>query len=431
MNDLCPSKVTVPFRFNDGRDWFFEHRFGLFIHWGLYAVNGWQEQEQFRLGLSRKAYTPLMERFNPVNFNPDAWLDAAEAAGMSYLCFTTKHIDGFCMWDTAVTGYRITNTPYGRDVLAMLAEACHRRGFPLCLYYAVPDMNCRCYPNRGRSYELPGPEQGDEPDVAAYLDFVKAQVSELCSNYGKIHGFWWDANEQTVNIRDESVNRMIRSLQPGIIINNRGFDSGDFSTPERDYDDARLQASRRYDKATEACESIGAESWGFRSHEDYFSVGFLTRNIARHLAKGGNYLLNVGPRADGALPPEALRIMTRIGAWYRHVDEAFCGVEPGSELTDNPAVLITRNDQTLYVHLVDPPDRSGIILSPVDRLPYRATVLNDGRSIAAAVELMPSRYRERRSCLHLWNIPVDEFAGEAIVLKLEFEPGAFEPSGRA
>ena len=111
-------------RFGDARDWFFEKRFGLFVHWGLYAIPAWHEQVLYRKRMNRSEYARLMREFNPTHFDPDAWLDLAEEAGMQYVCFTTKHIDGFCMWDTAQTDFKVTRTPYGKDVLAMLADAC-------------------------------------------------------------------------------------------------------------------------------------------------------------------------------------------------------------------------------------------------------------------------------------------------------------------
>jgi alpha-L-fucosidase len=407
--------------FHDGRDWFFEKRFGLFVHWGLYAINAWHEQEQFRKGLSRRDYTHLIDKFNPVNFKPDQWLDIAENAGMQYICFTAKHIDGFCMWDTKQTEYNIINTPYRKDIFGMLAEACQRRNFPLCIYYSVPDMNCKYYPNQGRSYELPGPEHGDEPDVVKYIEYVKAQVTELCTNYGKIHGFWWDANGHTINARDESVNSLIRSLQPGIIINNRGFDGGDFSTPERDFEDAALSGTKFYVKPTEACEAIGAESWGYRSNEDYFSVGTLTRSIEKHMAKGGNYLLNVGPQADGTFPNESLLIISKIGKWYQAVREAFENVEPFPFNGNKGNALLGRKENVLYVYLPDAPKKTGIILNPINTLPKKATVLNNGQVLKAAVEQMPSLWPDKNAYLHVWNLPVDELSNEAMILKLEFE----------
>ena len=182
----------MPTRFGDARDWFFEKRFGLFLHWGLYAIRGWHEQDQFRRRIPYAEYTRLTAEFNPVRFAPDAWLDLAEAAGMQYVCFTTKHVDGFCMWNTAQTRYNVMNTAYGRDVLGLLADACHRRGFPLCLYHSVADMHHPNYPTTGHSYERLDPAPGDAPDLARYLDFVRAQVRELCSNYGQLDILWYD-----------------------------------------------------------------------------------------------------------------------------------------------------------------------------------------------------------------------------------------------
>ncbi|MFH1477332.1 MAG: alpha-L-fucosidase [Verrucomicrobiota bacterium] len=408
-------------RFNDGRDWFFEKRFGLFVTWGIYAVHGWHEQEQFRKAMSREEYSVLKNQFNPAQFNPDEWLDLAEQAGMQYLCFTAKHIDGFCMWATAQTDYRITDTPYGRDVFGMLADACHRRNFPLCVYYSVPDMHCRYYPNQGRSYELPAPAAGDEPDIAKYIGYVKEQVRELCSNYGKIHGFWWDANQGTLKHHDASMNSLIRALQPGIIINNRGFDKGDFSTPEREAAyDRETQKQAVYEQPTEACDSVGRESWGFRSNEDYYSLAYLSRSIAKHLAKGGNYLLNVGPQADGTFSDQAVKILKALGKWYHGVKEALVNAAPASGTVNDPGLLVTKKDDFLYIHLCLKPDCSGVSLCPLAILPDRATVLNNGKEITAEIEMMPDHYGTRARGLHLFNIPVDEFANQAIVLKLEF-----------
>jgi alpha-L-fucosidase len=424
--EIMPAAKRV---FHDGRDWFFEKRFGLFVHWGLYAVNAWHEQEQFRKGLSRCDYTHLIDKFDPANFNPESWLDIAEKAGMQYVCFTAKHIDGFCMWNTKQTEYNITNTPYRKDIFGMLAEVCHRRNFPICIYYSVPDMNCRYYPNQGRSYELPGPEHGDEPNLAKYIDFVKAQVTELCTNYGKIHGFWWDANSGTLKHRDESVNKLIRSLQPGIIINNRGFDDGDFSTPERDYDDAALGGTQVYAKPTEACEAIGAESWGYRSNEDYFSVGALTGSICRHMAKGGNYLLNVGPKADGTFPSEAVMLLERIGKWYQTVRDAFENVEPFPVAGNKGNALFGRKDNVVYVYLPDTPKKTGVTLNPINILPKKATVLNNGQVLKTALERMPTLWQDKKEYLHVWNLPVNELSNEAMILKLEFEEEVTEALG--
>ncbi|MBN1444915.1 MAG: alpha-L-fucosidase [Candidatus Omnitrophica bacterium] len=416
-------------RFGDGRDWFFEKRFGLFVHWGLYSINEWHEQEMYRLGLSRKEYTPLMKKFNPVKFNPDKWLDAAEKAGMEYICFTSKHIDGFCMFDTKYTDYKVTNTPYGKDVLAMLANACAKRNFPLCIYYSVPDMNYKHYPNSGRGYELPAPEPGDEPDIKKYMQYVKDQVTELCTNYGKICGWWWDGNafwgqtfnsDRLMNIQDESVNELLRSLQPGIIISNRGFDRGDYLIAEREHGEEISRDERLFKYPTEACQAIGRESWGYRRNEDYYSAAHIKKNICKVLARGGNYLLNAGPKSDGEFPREAVNMLEDIGGWYSKVKESFANAEPLSFMTTDAGVFFTKRGDILYVHL---PNliTTGVAIKPIDVLPLKAAVLNTGRKPKISLDSMPRFYPDRKEYLHIYDIPVDKLSGEPAIIKLEFE----------
>ena len=421
MQTIWPTTVSVkpgdhvP-RFGDGRDWFFHRRFGLFLHWGLYAINGWHEQDQFRRRIPKREYTRLAERFNPVRFDPEAWLDLAEAAGMEYVCFTTKHVDGFCLWNTAQTEYNVMNTPYRRDVLGLLAAACQRRGVPLCLYYSVADMNQKHYPNAGRSYERLGPEVGDEPDVARYLEFVRAQVRELCTQYGDIHGFWWDAN--MIGHQDPTFNDWIRSMQPAAMINDRGFGPGDFGTPEREYVGS-VREVLAFERPTEQCQSVGTQSWGFREDEDYYADRYLLESIDNAMAKGGNYLLNVGPRADGTFPPEAVRILRGIGSWYHRVRESYVDAEPASQLTGNRAVLLTRKGDSLYVHLGHEPASAAVGLKPLEVQPVEATLLNTGAPVEARVEMVPDHWAEK-PYLRLCHLPVNELADQVLVVRLRF-----------
>ena len=404
-------------RFGDGRDWWFEKRFGMFVHWGLYAIEGWHEQDQWRRRIPRAEYARLQSRWNPAGFNPDAWLDAAESAGMKYLCFTTKHHDGFCLWDTKQTSFNTMNTPYGQDVLKLLADACHRRKFPLCLYYSIVDWHQPNYPNQGRHHELP-PQPGDAPDWAKYLEFLRAQVRELCSQYGEIHGFWWDMN--VPKHQDPSINAMIRQLQPKAVINDRGFDPGDFGTPERDYtrENEFLPA---FAKRTEACQSIGMESWGYRRDEDYYTDRYIYRSIARYLGRDANYLLNVGPRPDGVLSPEALGFLARTGRWYSAVKEAFEDTVPASALTDNRDVLLTRRGNTLYVILYVDPRGDAVKLKPLASLPRRATLLNTGGEINCSLDLVPSEHGGQGRYLRLTRLPVNDLVNTVLVVKLEFD----------
>jgi alpha-L-fucosidase len=363
----------------------------------------------------RVEYVKLAASWNPTRFDPNAWLDLMQEAGMQYICITTKHHDGFCLWDTKQTSFNTMNTPYKRDIIAMLADACHKRHVPLCLYYSIADWNNPNYPNQGRHHELP-PQPADSPNWDKYLAFLKAQVRELCTNYGEISGFWWDMN--VPQYHDPSINAMIRRLQPNAVINNRGFDKGDFGTPERDYEKDEAVA---FDRPTEACQAVGMESWGYRKDEDYYTDRHLIRSIDRYLVRDANYLLNVGPKPDGTIPTESAAILRRIGHWYYAVRESLAGVEPASQLTTNSLVMLTRRDRTLYVHLNTDPPGDGVKLKPINVLPKRATLLNTGKPVDTVVNLTPADHKEQKAYLRLRHLPVNEMANTVLVVKLEFD----------
>lgn len=416
-------------RFNDSRDWFFKHRFGLFIHWGPYALNGWHEQEIWRFPVTREDYVKRSRDFNPVRFDAHAWVDAARAAGMDYLVFTTKHVDGFCNWDSAHTDYKITNTPFGRDVLKELSVACQERGMPLCLYYSIPDMHHPAYPHQGRPYEFESPLPGDKADFPAYFDYVREQMRELLTQYGPIYGWWWDGN--VMEHKDESLHDLVRELQPQAVINNRGFGKGDFRTPERDWDNSVNQMVA-FKEPTEACQSIGLISWGWKEDEDYYSDWHIQHSMAKVMGKGGNYLLNVGPRADGTFSEISLALLNRMGAWYNLVKEAFAEVEPVADMTDNAHVLLTRWEDSLYVILHKVPVTNAVRLRPINQLPKRATLLNTGQAVDCLVNRIPGYGPKVDAApfLRLRNLPVNSLAGELMVIKLEFDSGMIDNFSR-
>ena len=412
--------------FGDGRDWFSRKRFGMFIHWGLYAIPAWHEQILWRGDIRRRDYEKLVGEFNPRQFDPDAWLDVLQAAGMEYLCITTKHHDGFCLWDTAYTDYNVMRTPYGKDIIGMLAEACHRRGVVLGFYYSLPDWHHRNYPNLGRHHEMLGPRPGDDPDEGKYLEFVGNQVRELLTNYGRLGEFFWDIN--VAEFHAPELNRMIRDLQPDALINDRGPAPGDYSTPER-----HVPEGTAFTSPTEAVQSLGRESWGYREGEDYYAHKFLMQSVDRILAMGGNYLLNVGPKADGTFPDECVAALRRIGDWYGRVREAFDGTVPCSYLVQRAAagasgdtlfrydeLLLTRRGNTIYVHCPHDLQTGGAVLSGFAEAPRAATLLNDGRELAWAVDVIPWRWTSR-PCLRIRDLPVNELTGEVLVIKLELD----------
>lgn len=406
-------------RFNDQRDWFFEKRLGLFVHWGLYAINGWHEQEMMRKNVRRPKYIKLAEQFNPTRFDPDAWLDLMEEAGMEYICFTTKHHEGFCLWDTQYTDFNVMNTPYGKDILGMLAEACHRRNVPLKLYYSCVDWHHPNYPNRNRHHEMPAPEADDEPDLAQYMTYVRNQLYELCTRYGEIHGIFWDVN--VPEHKDSGINEMIRSLQPKAVINDRGYDDGDYGTPERDFNKESLDQLRRFSERTEACQALGMYSWGYRQDEDYYSDKYLMQSIDQILAKGGNYLLNVGPMADGTIAPENEESLRNIGQWYGSVREAFDGTEPASHLFKDKDILVTRKDSTLYLHLFRDPKGSAIVVEPLDILPRRAVLLNTGEELQAVRDRGAKHWHQPLEFVKIKNLPVNRQTHDVMVIRLEFD----------
>ncbi len=400
--------------------WFSQRRLGLFIHFGLYAIEAWHEQDQMRRHIPRAEYERLTSRFNPTEFDAERILDLAEHVGMEYICLTTKHHDGFCLWDTEETTFNVMNTPCGRDLVRELADACHRRNFPFGLYYSVVDWHHPNYPNQGRHHEVAGPEPGDRPDWPAYMQYLKRQVRELCTNYGEVRHFFWDMN--VPEYHDPSVNQMIRELQPNIVINDRGFDDGDFGTPEREYQKRETERVTRFPRPSEACNSVGTQSWGYRKDEDYYSSAFLIRSIDEVMAKGGHYLLNVGPDASGRIPDRAVAILHSIGDWYKRTCEAFGDAEPASELTDNRSIWLTRRGDSLYVHIPAPVRADAVALPPITEAPTTAVLLNTGDAVATSTKLLPQYWHGGQRFVRIRNLPPTAInSGETLVVRLDFD----------
>ena len=412
--------------FADGKG-MFNRRLGMFVHWGIYAVGGYHEQTMWMKDMSRPEYEKFMAGFTAAQFDADRFVDVAESAGAEYIVITSKHHDGFCMWDTATTDYNAKKSPAGRDLIGELSAACHRRGMGIGFYYSNPDWHCPFSNNTNSTHQLTL-QPGDKPDLARYVEYEKAQIRELLTKYGEICCWFWDI---PTGVELPEMDALVRSLQPGILINDRGWvkgyhRGGDYGTPERNW------ASEGNGRKVEACNSVGRQSWGYRANEDYHSVGNLTRAIDHFLSQGGNYLLNVGPMADGRIPEEAARRMSGVGSWLGRVREAFADVENvpppevkwGKDRKRSVPYVLTRRGDTLYVHYPRGLEESGVDLAPFAVQPRRATLLNTGLGLKSEVEMMPSnRFNYGKPSLHVWGIPVDELANECVVLKLEFDPG--------
>lgn len=403
---------------DDPRNWFTKKRYGMFIHWGIYAVGGIHEQERWRYGTPEKIYESYMEKFDPGKFDPAQWLDMIQENGMEYLVFTAKHHDGFCMWDTKETSFNIMNTPYKKDIVGMLAEECHKRDFPLELYYSCVDWHHKAYPNLGRHHEIV-----TDPafhNMEEYMDFLKRQIRELCSNYGKIHGIWWDMN--VPEHREESVHELIHSLQPAAVINNRGYAEGDYSTPERNF---LANGFLPFANLTEACDSVGMNSWAYRKDEDYFSVRKLEKQISLYTGLGGNFLLNAGPDETGCFPEKAKDILSRIGVWYKKTGKGLVST-PCPGVVKNASFICTGGGKKLYLIFLDPPAGETVNLEGFAVLPEKAVILNTGREVTATLEPMSyTLHGEKR--LRLRDLPADEMNDEIYVIELTFAENVIIP----
>ncbi|MBN1864872.1 MAG: alpha-L-fucosidase [Victivallales bacterium] len=410
-------------------EWFSSRRLGLFIHFGLYAIDAWHEQAQMRRRVPRREYEGLASRFNPDKFDAEAIVRKALELGMEYLCITAKHHDGFCLWATKHTDYNVMNTPYKKDIIGQVADACHRHGLAFGIYYSVVDWHHPNYPNEGRHHELPCPGPDDRPDWDKYMSYLEGQVTELCSNYGEVRHFFWDMN--VPGFFDPSVNESLRRLQPGMVINDRGFDPGDFGTPEREYDRDAGSRHSKFGRPAEACNSVGMQSWGYRGDEDYYLPQFLIRSIAMFMSKGAHYLLNVGPAPDGTLPKEACQILDQIGSWYVRTMEAYSDTTPCSQLTSNGDVMLTRRGSTLYVHVIPPVKSGSVTLPPLSDMPQEAVLLNTGQALECSSETLPSFWETGKPVLRIRGLPAGLTAsGETMVVRLSFaNPSVFNQTG--
>ncbi len=394
-----------------------ENKFGMFIHWGVYSILAEHEQVLACLDMKHSEYEKLKDSFNPQKYDPEKWVLAAKAAGMKYICFTAKHHDGFCMWDTKATDYSIMNTPYGKDVLAMLAAACKKHGMLLSIYYSCPDWY---HPHgyNALSTHQPKAKRDIEADNAVYRAYVKEQIKELLSNYGEIYTLFWDIPPRIV---DKSINALARELRPNILINNRGFDEGDFSTPERS-----VPEGERFDSPTEACDSVGEQAWGYRESEDYQSIRYLTYSIGKIMAMGGSYLLNVGPTAEGEIPAESLEILEKVGDWYRRTEGVFESAEADDfdyKVLKYHCIALKKNGKT-YLHLYDGISSSAVNLKSYPKLPKSVRLLNTGAYLPFGLDLnMWERnpdYTAGGPFLRIREIPVNELESEPITIEIEW-----------
>lgn len=341
---------------------FTDWRFGLFVHFGLYALPARHEWVKNRERLTDDEYQVYFDHFDPDLYDPIAWARTARAAGMKYAVLTTKHHDGFCLWDSEVSEYTVAKTPYGKDLVGPFVEACRAEGLGIGFYHSLIDWHHPSFP-----YDLMHPQR-DEPewperDITAYTDYLHAQVRELLTRYGQIDIMWFDFSYPGRDFEDgrpgfgkgkddwrsEELMATVRELQPDILINDRLDIPGDFTTPEQ-YQPAGPMTRDGVPVVWEACQTLNG-SWGYdRDNLNWKSPDLLVRMLIDSVSKGGNLLLNVGPTGRGEFDPRAVGTLEQIGAWFRQHERSVRGCGP-SEFTPPPDCRYTQRGNRLYLHL--------------------------------------------------------------------------------
>ena len=363
--------------------WFRDAKFGLFIHWGPYAVIGRHEWSRHRFQIPQAEYDRYARAFNPVHYDADAWADLARQAGTKYIVITSKHHDGFSIYRSRVSDYDMEITPYEGDPLRMLADACRRKGLRLGFYHSIMDWHHPDYRPR-RAWEYANPNEGG--DNLRYIEYMKGQLRELLTEFGDVAVIWFDGEwEHTLSNagKEDEIYDFIRGIQPNTLINDRLYERrpgnrADFGTPEQFVPATGLQDPSGKPILWESCVTINNDSWGYNKYETEFKT---TRDLIRMLiqvvSKGGNLLLNVGPMPDGRIQPEFVTRLNAMGEWMKVNGEAIY------ETTASPFARLpffgraTTKDNNLYLHVFQWPADGQLLVPGLKNLVHSAHLLAD------------------------------------------------------
>lgn len=407
--------------------WWTEARFGMFIHWGLYALPARHEWVQSREKISAAAYDVYFRHFDPDLYDPAAWARMARQAGMKYVVVTTKHHDGFCLWDTRLTDYKVTNTPYGKDLIRPLVEALRAEGLKVGFYYSLLDWHHPEYPP-DRFHPMRDDEafkaEAAGRDIRVYADYLHGQVRELLTDFGRIDCLFLDYSfpdgpdgKGRNEWQSEKLIRMIRELQPGIVVNDRldlldvpgGFD---YRTPEQ-FMPQEWVTMDGHRVPWETCQTFSG-SWGYhRDEATWKSLRQLVVMLAEVVSKGGNLLLNVGPTGRGTFDARAMERLEGMGEWMALHGRAIFGcTEAPDEFPKPPNGLLTYNPDSrrLYLHVLEWPMGAFHLDGFAGKVAY-AQLLHDASEIrftetGEASGFMPGKREEAgRSTLTL-RLPV-------------------------
>ncbi|MCZ7644680.1 MAG: alpha-L-fucosidase [Planctomycetota bacterium] len=377
--------------------WWREARFGMFIHYGAYAIPGRGEWVMNRERIPFEEYRKFYPRFQPRPGCAEEWARTAAEGGMKYVTLTTRHHDGYCLWDSKLSEHTTVKLGPRRDLVAEYVEALRRHGLRVGLYYSLKD------------WSHPGwlaKQNGDEAGHAAFLEYVHGQVRELCTNYGKIDVLWYDGPGpyDEKGWRADELNGMARKLQPGLIINCRSHLAEDFDTPENHV------AASPPGRAWESNMTLN-DNWGWHAGDfNHKSPREVIRLLTRIVHLDGNFMLNIGPEPDGRVPAESAAILRQVGAWMRVHGEAIHGAAR-TNFQWHHCGWPTEKGNCVYEYLNNYPGTS-IVLTGFAAPVRRATLMSTGQ------ELMLGQHGEK---LTLWGLPPREPDPLGAVLKIEFE----------
>ncbi len=424
--------------------WWREAKFGMFIHWGAYAVPGgmYQGKQVGSVGewIMQTANIPIPEyeqfvkQFNPTKFDAQAWVSIAKSAGMKYIVITSKHHDGFCLWDSPTTQYDIMDaSPFQRDILAELKKACDEAGIKLCFYHSIMDWHQPDAESKGEYTHQNTPN----PDFSRYREtYLKPQLRELVRKYDPAV-MWFDGEwiPEWTEPQGKDLYQMLRTLKPSLIINNRvgkgrngmqgmNADSsfvGDFGTPEQE-----ILSHGGTKTDWESCMTMN-DTWGYKRNDTNWKTSReLIHNLVDITAKGGNYLLNVGPTAEGTFPEASIERLRDMGAWLFVNSEAIYNTHPFQEWqevvtysTDTVQMRYTQHDNNLYATMLRWPNSNEITLrvpsllpnreSPkVELLGYKGNIASSYGADGSLIVTLPSEWKlpENRACQHAWVLKI-------------------------
>lgn len=357
QSDYRPSQEIT-----DAQQRFRDNRFGIFIHWGFYSMMGQGEWVLENEELAQDEYSKLAGGFYPAAFDAEEWVSAIKASGAKYICFTTRHHDGFSMFDTGCSDYNIVDaTPFGRDVLAELAEECHKQGIALHFYYSLIDWGRTDYP-AGRTGQHTGRTGADDPDT--YFEFMKCQLTELLTAYGPVGCIWfdghWDHVEDSVAFdwRYDELYPLIHGLQPSCLIGNNHhvepFPGEDIQIFERDIPGENTSGWHKGGVSTtlplETCQTMN-HTWGYQvSDQDYKTADELIRYLVSTAGRDANLLLNIGPQPDGRIPAAALERLAEMGQWLDTYGKTIYGTR-STLVPPQPWGVTTHRDDRMWLHV--------------------------------------------------------------------------------